>query len=188
MASDKFIQLGKLNFDEIKNSIRTFLQSQSELDYDFDGSIISTVVDLLAYNTLYYAFYSNMLINESFLDSAQRLDSLISLVKPFGYTISHRAASVARLEVAANSSSAIKLIPYESSFKSTAPNGTQYTFYYTGGAENENSETNEVYVSGTVGSQTKGNIVKISVYQGRGVTIKQLKSLKLKIKNWILEL
>ena len=87
MASDNFIQLGKLNFDDIKSSIKQFLESQSELDYDFNGSIISNVVDLLAYNTMYYAFYSNMLINESFLDSAQRLDSLISLVKPFGTLI-----------------------------------------------------------------------------------------------------
>ena len=173
MASDNFIQLGKLNFDDIKSSIKQFLQSQPDLDYDFDGSIISTIVDLLAYNTLYYAFYSNMLINESFLDSAQRLDSLISLVKPFGFTISHRAASSARLKVAANTATSVNLVPYESSFFANAPNGTQYRFIYTGGAENEDPQTNEVFIPGAVQGQNTGTIVDIDVYQAKNVVIKQ---------------
>jgi hypothetical protein len=192
MASDNFIQLGKLNFDDIKSSIKQFLESQSELDYDFNGSIISNVVDLLAYNTMYYAFYSNMLINESFLDSAQRLDSLISLVKPFGYTISHRAAASARLKVAANTTTAVKLVPYESSFFATAPNGTQYTFYYTGGAENENQQTNEVFLPGAVQGQSTGTVVDIDVYQAKNVVIKQpvkvdYENQKIEIKNKTLD-
>ena len=192
MASDKFIQLGKLNFDDIKSSIKNFLQSQSDLDYDFDGSIVSTIVDLLSYNTLYYAFYSNMLINESFLDSAQRLDSLISLVKPFGYTISHRAASSAQLKVATNTTTSVKLKPYESTFYATAPNGTQYTFYYTGGAEDEDPQTNEVWIPGTVQGQQQGSVVDISVYQAKNVVIKNpvkvnYEKQKIEIKNKTLD-
>ena len=74
------IQLGSLNFEDIKENLKTFLQnSDNNLDIDFEGSIANTIVDLLSYNTMYYAFYSNMLMNESFMDSAQRTESLISL-------------------------------------------------------------------------------------------------------------
>ena len=84
MAND-FIQLGNMNYDDIRNNIKSYMSSKSDIDFDFDGSIAGTVLDLLAYNTLYYSFYSNMLINESFIDSAQRVENLISLVKPLGY-------------------------------------------------------------------------------------------------------
>jgi len=85
------IQLGSLDFDEIKDNLKSFLQnSDNNLDIDFDGSIANTIVDLLSYNTMYYAFYSNMLMNESFMDSAQRVESLVSLSKPLGYSISHK--------------------------------------------------------------------------------------------------
>ena len=57
MAND-FIQLGDMNYDDIRNNIKTYMSSRSDLDFDFDGSIAATVLDLLAYNTMYYAFYA----------------------------------------------------------------------------------------------------------------------------------
>ena len=80
------IDLTKLDFDDIKTSITDYMESQpNTVDFDWNntGSVANTVLDLLAYNTMYYAFYSSMLINESYLDTAQRLDSIISLAKPF---------------------------------------------------------------------------------------------------------
>ena len=68
------IQLGSLNFDEIKANLKSFVQNlDNDLDIDFDGSVANTILDLLSYNTLYYAFYSNMLMNESFMDSEQKV-------------------------------------------------------------------------------------------------------------------
>ena len=64
--ADTFLQFGSMNFDEIRSNLKSFMQDQNELDFDFDGSIASTVLDLLSYNTMYYAFYSNMLINYLF--------------------------------------------------------------------------------------------------------------------------
>ena len=64
--ADNFLQFGSMNFDEIRSNLKSFMQDQNELDFDFDGSIASTVLDLLSYNTMYYAFYSNMLINYLF--------------------------------------------------------------------------------------------------------------------------
>ena len=86
MANSK-IQLGSLEFEDIKQSIIEFMKtnrtgSAVELnDYDFDASALQTLVEILAYNTLYYGHYSNMIANEMFLDTAQKAQSLISLVK-----------------------------------------------------------------------------------------------------------
>jgi hypothetical protein len=82
------IQIGNLEFDDIKDSIKQYLQTQDVFsDYNFEGSAASTLLDILAYNTTYYAFYSNMIANEMFFDTAQKLSSLISLAKPLGYTV-----------------------------------------------------------------------------------------------------
>jgi hypothetical protein len=75
----KKIVVSELEFDEIKSNLRTFLQSQSEFsDYNFEGSGLSVLLDVLAYNTHYNALYDNMLVNESFLDSASKRDSVVS--------------------------------------------------------------------------------------------------------------
>jgi hypothetical protein len=168
--ADNFIRLGNLDYDEIKSSLKDFMQSQSDLGFDFDGSIAATVLDLLTYNTLYYAFYSNMLINESFLESAQRIESVISLVKPFGYAISHRASASANLNIENNSGSPVTLSPYVSAFTATASSGINYTFYYTGGADEEvtDPQSGEVYNQVTI---SDGSSKLISVYQGKSAII-----------------
>ena len=165
--ADDFIKLGSLDYDEIRSSIKDFMQSQSDLGFDFDGSIAATTLDLLAYNTLYYAFYSNMLINESFLESAQRLESVISLVKPFGYAISHRSSASANLIIENPSSTqSINLVPYTNAFSATSSSGISYTFYYTGGADGEITDpaSGEVYNQVTIGP---GESKTIPVYQGK---------------------
>jgi hypothetical protein len=76
-----------LDFDTIKSSLKSFLSSQSEFtDYDFEGSGLNVLIDLLAYNTHYNAYYLNMISNESFLDTALLRNSVVSHAKKFGYT------------------------------------------------------------------------------------------------------
>lgn len=85
MASN-LIKTGALDFSEIKDNLKTFLSGQTELsDYDFDGSVISTLIDVLAYNTHYNALYTNFAINEMFIDSASKRSSLTSIAKLLGY-------------------------------------------------------------------------------------------------------
>lgn len=92
--------LGKLNFEEIKTSLKEYLQSQDSLkDYNFEGSILQTLINVLAYNTYYYGFYSNMVSNEMFLDSAQRTDSVVSLTKPLNYFLPLKTSAKAILNV-----------------------------------------------------------------------------------------
>jgi hypothetical protein len=75
-----------LDFSQIKNNLKEFLRSQSTWsDYDFDGSNISMLLDLLSYNTQYSAFLANMIANESYLDSASIRDNVVLLARQIGY-------------------------------------------------------------------------------------------------------
>ena len=120
-------QIGSLDFKEIKQNLINYLQGQSIIqDYNFEGSVVQTLIDLLAYNTFYYAYYTNMIASEMFLDSAQRLDSIISLVKPLGYTISGKRSSRAQI----NLSGVINnYVPAHSIIFGINEDGIQYTFY-----------------------------------------------------------
>jgi hypothetical protein len=89
MATNR-LQVTDLDFDTIKNNLKTFLRSQSEFsDYDFEGSGLSVLMDLLAYNTHYNAYYLNMVANESFLDTAVLRNSVVSHAKMLGYAVSY---------------------------------------------------------------------------------------------------
>jgi hypothetical protein len=86
MAANSSIILTQLDFNEYKNSLKTYLKEQTEFqDYDFDGSNLSVLLDVLAYNTYQNAFYLNMVSNEMFLDSAKLRDSVISHAKELNY-------------------------------------------------------------------------------------------------------
>ena len=64
MAQNNTVNVVGLDFEDIKQSLKTYLESQSNLkDYNFDGSVLNTLLDVLAYNTHYQAFYSNMVAN-----------------------------------------------------------------------------------------------------------------------------
>ena len=136
------IQLGSLDFDEIKDNLKSFLQnSDNNLDIDFDGSIASTIVDLLSYNTMYYAFYSNMLMNESFMDSAQRVESLVSLSKPLGYNISHKNGSSVVLTLKNTGTTIQNLSSYISTITGIN-NGVNYSFTYVNPLNDIDTQTN----------------------------------------------
>ena len=85
MANSSIV-LTNLDFDTIKSTFKSYLQSQDRFnDYDFDGSNINVLLDILSYNTYHNAFYLNMVGNEMFLDSAQLRDSVVSHAKELNY-------------------------------------------------------------------------------------------------------
>lgn len=87
MASDNNLLIDELSFGGIKSNFINYLRSQDEFkDYNFDGSGMSVLLDLLAYNTYYNSFYLNMVASESFLSTAQKRNSIISLAKSLNYT------------------------------------------------------------------------------------------------------
>ena len=82
-----YTQLNNLDFADIKLALRDYMRAQTDFtDYDFEGSAISQILDVLAYNTYYTAFNTNMVVNELFLDSATLRDNVVSLAKQLGYT------------------------------------------------------------------------------------------------------
>jgi hypothetical protein len=93
-----------LDFDTIKTNLKNFLKQQSEFsDYDFEGAGLNVLMDILAYNTHYNAYYMNMIVNESFLDSAILRNSVISHAKKYGYTPRSVRAPVAKINFTINS-------------------------------------------------------------------------------------
>ena len=95
MSANTYLNVTEVDFADIKSNLKSYLQSQTQFnDYDFEGSNMSVLLDVLSYNTHYNAFYTNMLANEMFLDTAQQRDSVVSRAKELGYiTRSARGAS-----------------------------------------------------------------------------------------------
>lgn len=128
------LRIAELDFDTIKTNLKTYLQAQNEFtDYDFEGSGLSVLIDILAYNTHYNAYLANMLANEMFLDSAVKRSSVVSIAKHLGYTPRSVTGSKAILDITVNSPSgspATLTLDRYSSFSSTI-NGVPYTFLTT---------------------------------------------------------
>jgi hypothetical protein len=86
--------LTSLNFEDVKASIKSYLRTRTEFtDYEFEGSALSYLIDILAYNTYYSSFTANMLINESFIQSATLRSNIASLAKTLGYIPKSETAS-----------------------------------------------------------------------------------------------
>lgn len=94
------IRITELDFDQIKENLRTYLRNQSQFtDFDFEGSNLSVLLDLLAYNTHYNAVLANMINNEMFLDTAIRRGSVTSLGKHLSYTPRSVRSSIGVVDV-----------------------------------------------------------------------------------------
>ena len=94
MASDNNLKVDELNFDSIKTNFKSYLRAQDQFrDYNFDGSGMSVLLDLLAYNTYYNSFYLNMVASEAFLPTAQKRNSVVNLAKALNYTPRSTSAS-----------------------------------------------------------------------------------------------
>ena len=93
-------QFTNLDFDEIKVQIKDFLRSNSNFtDFDFEGSNFSVLIDTLAYNTYINAFNANLVVNESFLDSATVRENVVSLARNIGYVPRSRTAATAKIKI-----------------------------------------------------------------------------------------
>jgi hypothetical protein len=98
------LRISELDFDTIKSNLKTFLNQQSEFtDYDFDGAGLNILLDILAYNTHYNAYYLNMVANEAFLDTALLRDSAVSHAKTLNYVPHSTRAPVAIIDFSVES-------------------------------------------------------------------------------------
>lgn len=125
------IRISELDFDQIKQNLKTFLQAQQEFtDYDFEGAGLSVLLDLLSYNTHYNAYMANMLANEMFLDSAVKRESAVSIAKHLGYTPRSARASYAIVDiyVTAPTGTPTTLTMDEYTPFTTTVDGEAYTF------------------------------------------------------------
>ena len=93
-----FTKFTNLDFDQIKQSIKDYLRANSTFtDFDFEGSNFSVLIDTLAYNTYITAFNSNMIVNESFLDSATLRENIVSLSRNIGYVPRSKTSAIANI-------------------------------------------------------------------------------------------
>ena len=101
-----FTKFTNLDFDQIKTQIKSYLRANSDFkDFDFEGSNFSVLIDTLAYNTYITAFNSNMVVNESFLDSATIRENVVSLARNIGYVPRSRSAAKAQVSFTYNTTS-----------------------------------------------------------------------------------
>jgi hypothetical protein len=129
------LQITDLDFDTIKQNLKKYLNDPSInptfQDYDFDASGLSILIDLLAYNTHYNAYYLNMVANEAFLDTAKIRSSVVSHAKTLGYTPYSATAAVAYINFTvetSDSSPSELILPANYQFLSNQIDDVSYTF------------------------------------------------------------
>lgn len=123
------LEISELDFDGIKSNLKTFLSQQDEFtDYDFEGSGMSVLLDVLAYNTHYLGYNANMLANEMYLDSADLRSSVVSLAKQVGYTPTSCTSSTATIDVLVNNASGASLTMSRGTKFTTTVDGQSYSF------------------------------------------------------------
>ena len=166
-----FTKYSNLDFDQIKTSIKDYLRSNSTFtDFDFEGSNFSVLIDTLAYNTYITAFNSNMIVNESFLDSATLRENVVSLASNIGYLPRSRTASKAQISFDVSTSTVTPTLTLKAGIVCVgSANDSTYTF-----AIPEDITANTV--ESIVGNKTiyTASFNDIEVYQGIFLT-KQFK-------------
>jgi len=129
------INISSLDFDEIKASLKSYLQNSNteELNsYNYEGSAINLLLNVFSYNTLYYAFYANMIANEMFLDTAQMENNFVSLLKPLGVLLPGASCSVGEVTATSPTSTQTTITSYSDYFIGTTNTGSVYRFYTIG--------------------------------------------------------
>ena len=173
-----YTQLNNLDFNEIKTALKDYMRAQTDFtDYDFEGSALSQLLDVLAYNTYYTAFNANMVVNEMFLDSATLRDNVVALAKQLGYT--PKSITAPKAEVSFNLT-----------FTSTAPASVTIKAG-TGFVTNYDSSLYRYILKNDVKVEVSNKIASftdIPVYEGASVVTRtsfdtSLKSQRFKIEN-----
>jgi hypothetical protein len=123
------LSVNNLDFETIKSNLKTYLQGQDKFkDYNFDGAGLSILLDILAYNSHYQGFYNNMVVNEMFIDSAVKRESVVSIAKHLGYTPASVSSPSATVDINfGNTAGLPSFLPIGSNFTGTK-DGTRYTF------------------------------------------------------------
>ena len=123
------LDISQLDFDGIKDNLKTFLSQQDEFtDYDFEGSGMNILLDVLAYNTHYLGYNANMLANEMYLDSADQRSSVVSLAKQVGYTPKSATASQATINVLLNNATGTSVTMSRGTKFTSTVDDTSYSF------------------------------------------------------------
>ena len=156
-----------LDFDQIKAQIKDYLRANSDFtDFDFEGSNMSILVDILAYNTYLTAFNSNMVVNESFLDSATLRENVVSLARNIGYVPRSRKSSEAIISLDfkfKGNSNSVKL--KKGLVAVGAQNNTSYTFSIP-----DDITVNSPLDAGTLTNERTAKFENLSIYQGTLLT------------------
>jgi len=156
-ATRKRLSVTEFDFDEVKDNLKVFMRNQTEFkDYDFEGSGLSALLDVLAYNTHYLGFNANMLANEMFLDSSQLRSSVVSHAKTLGYSTKSARASKAVLNVYLNTTNT----------SATMPAGTVFTASV--GDSSYQFVTIQEVIAANIGTVIPFN--NLSVYEGSFVS------------------
>jgi len=160
-VNDRRLNITEFDFDDVKDNLKVFLKGQSEFkDYDFEGSGMNIMLDILAYNTHYLGFNANMLANEMFLDSASLRSSVVSHAKTLGYEIQSARAPIATVNVALTTTSSSKTMPAGTAF-STTVDDVSFQFV----------TSEAITQTGSGGAVTFTNV---KIYEGTYITTKYL--------------
>ena len=167
-----FTKFTNLNFDQIKESVKDYLRANSDFkDFDFEGSNMAIIIDILAYNSYITAFNSNMVANESFLDSATLRENVVSLARNIGYVPRSRKSAEAVVDFEYKFNGNSNTITLKKGLALVgAVNNTSYTF-----SVPEDVTVNSPLDSGGVGgnnSPRTGKFSGLTVYQGTLLTKK----------------
>ena len=163
MASDNNLKIDALDFQGIKTNFKSYLQAQDQFrDYNFEGSGLNVLLDLLAYNTYYNSFYLNMVAAEAFLPTAQKRNSVVNLAKSLNYTPrSVTSASISGTATLTLTSSPVSItIPAYTSFTGTV-DGVTHNFL----------NTSSVIVSPTSGVYSSAMSLREGQYINRRYTV-----------------
>lgn len=137
------ISLTSLDFDSLKSNFKNYLTSQSVFkDYNFDGSNINVLLDVMSYNTYLNSFYLNMVASEMFLDSAQKLDSVVSHAKELNYVPKSAKSPVANVSFTVNTTDNPLTIPKGTTFTGQNSNGS---FIFTTAFNQNYTSANTLY-------------------------------------------
>ena len=160
-----FTKFTNLDFDQIKTSIKDYLRANSDFtDFDFEGSNFSVLIDTLAYNTYITAFNSNMIVNESFLDSATVRENVVSLARNIGYVPRSRSSAQATVSFDFTTSGNTPTVTLQAGLVCVgSANDTSYVFSI---PESITTTTTQTFdANGNITSST-GSFDNIVVYQG----------------------
>ncbi len=122
------VNFSNLDFDQVKTTLTDYIQSNSNFtDYDFQGSNLSTIIDLLAYNTYITSYNANMVANEVFLDSATLRENVVSLARNIGYVPKSKTASRATISFTVDTTN-VSPVPASLTLKAGPVAGSSGTF------------------------------------------------------------